>query len=641
MVGWKLFSVALLLVCPLDAAAQYGGGLTRPPEEGADTLRRTNYSAVVFDKFLNTYHWTGSLSLARSEGAVSVRLREQLLSTLIRADRDYIKDEQSFDMSLKHRWSPTLRGSAEVVSFILADDRGIGISNASSHAAYGGVEYEPFSHFFLEPLAGYRLDNQVEQKDRGASYLLRLSLDTVEFGGYRTALGGRFQFDELFPRRLETHTAAVTVDKIFFEQTSNSLRMAFNRNQRDFYTPTDSAVVREYGVVHNIERRTENAFAVSDLLDYSIGSRLLLGFGGNILTRTIGRSTRYQVVSGGRTNTFNTSIGELRIDGNVQARYSLSSSLSAAGQFFYQERDEHHAVETDDRILTVVADSASRAEGRKDNHSRRISLAAALTLALSPSDSLLLSGSTTLLRYDTPSSENDDDRDELWDIVGLSYSHRFNSYLGLYLSADADLTHLVYLLSSRSADNTWNRVFRLSPRLDYRPSESVFTSNTFEVLANYTVYDYEYPSSLIRSFVFRQFSFADSTTIDLTRRFGIEWTSSIRFYERGELQWETFSEHPVNYFEDRSSTGAVRFRASAGLHFSCGIRYFSQTRYMFSGSERVPETFLRSIGPVATALWHAADRADLVLKGWFEQQSQTNQLDRSYSNMTMTFTLRL
>lgn len=641
MVGWKLFSIALLFLCPLSAAAQYGSELTRSPENLSDTLPRTNYSAVVFDKFLNTYHWTGALSLTQSVGAVGVRLREQLLSTLIRADRDYIKDEQSFDLSLKHRWSSILSGSAEVTSFILADDRGIGISNASSHAAYGGVEYGPFSRFLIEPLIGYRFDNQVEQRDRGASYLLRFSLDTVEFGGYRTAFGGRFQFDQLSPRQLETHTAAVSVDKRFFEQTRNSLRMLFTRNQRDFYTPTDSGVVREYGAANNIERRSENAFAVSDRLDYNLGSRLLLGFGGNIFTRGIGRSMRYQVISGGRTNTFNTSIGEFKIDGSVEARYEASAWMSAAGQFFYQERDEHHSVLTDDRILPVVADSASRAEERKNNHSRRVSLSGVLSLALSPSDSLLLSGSTTLLRYDTPSAENDDDRDELWDIVGLGLSHRFNSYLSIYLFADADLTHLVYLLSSRSADNTWNRVFRLSPRLEYRPSGSVFTSNTFEVLANYTVYDYEYPSSLVRSFVFRQFSFADSTGIDITRRFGVDWTSSIRFYERGEFQWDAFSERPVNYFEEKAYTGAVRFRVNNGLLFSCGIRYFSQTRFMFSGSDRILETFIRSIGPVATAVWHVADRTDLALKGWFERQSQTNQLDRNYSNMTMSFTLRL
>ena len=641
MVGWRTLSAGLCIAWAPIAAAQYGGELSHRPETGADTLPRANYSAVVFDKFLNTYHWTGILSLAETSGPVAVRLHEQFLSTLIRADRDYIKDEQSFDLSLKDRWSTSLRGSAEVTSFILADDRGIGISNASSHAAYAGLETEPFAHLFIEPLAGYRIDNQIDQKDRGASYLLRLSLDTMELGGYRTALGGRFQFDQLLPRQLETHAAAISLDKVFFERTRNSLRMLFTRNQRDFYTVTDSSVIREYGVARNIERRAENAFAVSDLLDYNVGSRLLFSFGGNILTRGIGRSTRYQVVSGGRTNTFSTSIGEFRIDGSVQARYSFSSSASAAGQFLYQERDENHAVEADDRILPSVADSASRFEQRKNNHSRRLSLGGVLEVALSPSDSLALSGSTTLLRYDTPSLENDDDRDELWDIIGLTFSHRFSGSLSIWLNADANLTHLVYLLASRSADNTWNRVFRLSPRLDFRPSGSFFTSNAFEVLANYTVYDYEYPSSLIRSFVFRQFSFADSTTIDLTRRFGIEWISNIRFYERGELQWEAFAERPVNYFEDKTYTGSARFRVGDGLLFSCGIRYFSQTRFMFSGSQRVLETFFRSVGPVGTALWHVADRTDLALKGWLEQQSQTNQLDRSYANMTMTFTIRL
>jgi len=96
-----------------------------------------------------------------------------------------------------------------------------------------------------------------------------------------------------------------------------------------------------------------------------------------------------------------------------------------------------------------------------------------------------------------------------------------------------NLSHLVYLSPQRSADNTWNRIFRLSPRFAYKPSEKFFSFNTFEVLANYTTYDFEFISASVRSYVFRQFAFIDSTEVGISNRFSLGWYHYLRFYERG------------------------------------------------------------------------------------------------------------
>src|SRR5207249_10396314 len=129
--------------------------------------------------------------------------------------------------------------------------------------------------------------------------------------------------------------------------------------------------------------------------------------------------------------------------------------------------------------------SLSKREAERNNHSRRAILSSSVLWRISGAHSVSLTGSVSGIRYDTPSEENFDDHDELFYIAGLTSTHILNRYLTLMLTAGVNLTHLVYLFGERSADNTWNRIFRLAPRVEYRPSPAVQSLNVFGVLANY------------------------------------------------------------------------------------------------------------------------------------------------------------
>jgi hypothetical protein len=605
-----------------------------------DSLQHNNTASVSFDKFLNTSQWNGNLAYKTSLEQFSVLLRESFFSTVVRTDRIRITDQQRLDFSLMRKLTDHLQGVAQASSFVVSDNRSIGISNVSSHAFYGGIEYRPLSVLSVSPLIGVRLENQVDQKDQGVSYLLNFSSDDLEYDGYRAQLEGKIQYDNLSPRSIENRNVSVAAEKYFFEQTRNKLQVNYYRNRRDFYSPADDIIRQQFNVTNNIETRSEDALIVMDSLDYNVGNKLLLTLQGNLLTRGIDRETRYRNYSSG-TPLPNTTIGELRLGGGIQLRYHENNRANGTIQLTVQERDENHQLQPDDSLSQSSINTLTRLEERKNNHARRTSLASAISVQLSEAHSISVSGSTSLLRYDTPSMDNNDDRDELWYIVNLTTVHTINRHLSLRFSADANLTHLVYLSSTRSADNTWNRIFRIFPRVEYRPSKSITTINSFEVLANYTAYDFEYPASPVRSYAFRQFGIIDSSTIDLTRRFGVDVFGQLRYYERGELRWDAFTERPLNYFEDRTYTIAMRYRLSSGLLFSVGIRYFSQSRFGYSGNERILEQYVQSQGPITSILWTVASRTEFSLQGWYENQSQTGSPNRGIANMTMLFTVHI
>ena len=633
--------MGVLFLCPVAMLPQERVAPSSTVASAADSSRDKNFMATNFNRAFDTYTWLGAARYGMSIGPLTFSLKELFQSTLVQTDSRRITDQQSFDILGKYWLNSTISSVVKLSSISVSDNQSIGITNVFSNAGYGGLEFRPMEHFYVTPLIGFRYEKQSNERDRGMSYALDVDADSLMYDGYNTILDGKFQYDKLSPRVNEFRTLGIHTEKIFFERTRNLFSIVYNRNRRDFYSPADPSVSALFHVASNIESRSEDGITASDTLDYNIGNSFLMSFEGNVFTRTIERDTKYRIFFGNTNPVPNTNTQEMKIEGGVQAEYDVANNLSVNVRFVYQERDEQHRILPEDSISLSSFNSLSKIEESKNNHSRRALLSSQVTWAFSTFHSVSLTGSSSIIRYDTPSQENVDDHDELFYIVGLITTHHLNRYLDLTITANVNLTHLVYLSGQRSADNTWNRIFQLSPRAVYKPTNSISTINVFEVLANYTSYDFEYPGSPIRSFAFRQFRFLDSTSIALTQKLRIELFSHLRFYERGEFQWAAFAERPLDYFEDKTFIDAIAYNFTPSLLFSVGIRYFSQSRFAYTGQERQLQSFLRSIGPLTSILWRVSGRTEFSLNGWYEGQSQTGLANRSFANLTMSLSVHL
>ena len=601
----------------------------------------TGSAGVYFDKLLSTYHWLAPFVYRGATANLSFDINQLFRSTLVRTTSNLITDEESFRGGLRLHPGGDVDPVARLNAYVLSDRRGFSLSNVSTVSFHAGAAYRPAPALTIEPLVGYRRDRQSGISDGGLSYILRVNADSIDYEGYVSTLGGSWEVDRLDPRALETGSAQFSTRKAFPGNSSNALGARYSRNRRDFYTPAGSGVAAEFGVDLNIESRVEDLFSVTDSLLYTVSDRLAFTVNAGILSRGIGRESKYKSYADPLRPTLNTSVDELTIGGEFSAALALSDAASGRLIVVLQERNETHQASRDDGYLDSAVDSLRRVEERKNNVSRRTSIAFETTVRFSPSHSVSASASGTILRYDTPSASNTDDRDDLWYLLRVFSRHRLSGYLTVTLTADASLTHLVYLSSQRSADNTWNRIFRLSPEIVYRPFGFLISANRFEVLANYTVYDFDTPGNQVRSYAFRQFAMADSTVFTLSKKTWLEWNTTVRLYERGNLRWSDFSERPVSYFEDFSHLGLVRHRLAPALIFSLGIRYFSQMRFDYQGFTRVPAYFLRSVGPATLIDWSVTERTALSLKGWYERQSQTNRPDHGIANITMSLNLSL
>ncbi len=632
---------AFICLTPLSALSQAERGSRRQTNYAEEDSSTHSWGSLSLDKSLNTYHWILSGIYTGTSGPDSIKLIEQFLSTIIRAERRFVTETQSFDLHGTHRISSGFKAAIKLSSFINSDNKNLGISNASAHGFYAGPALGPLAGITIEPLVGFRLDQQLDQSDHGASYILNLASDSRDSSSYGTLLGGFYQYDVLGRRRLETGNGAMSVKTSIFADNRNSLSVQYYRNRRDFYTSSDSVQRSIYNASYNIDSRSDEALILHDTLDYTMGSQALIEFSGSVEAREINHATRYGMSVDQRPFAPNTTTEEFRIGTSARVRYSISDNLRGDFLLSYLERDEKHGVVEEMPLGKGTATMLAEGEGRKNNHARQTALATVINYTSPQNDSVALGGSGTILHYDTPSEKNDDDRDELWYVTNFYVRHCMNRHLQLELWGEANLRHLVYLFSTESSNNSWNRILRLSPRFEYFPFSQLITINSFDVLANYTVYDFENESLLPQSFSFRQFAFFDSTILSLSKRVRLEWYSLIRSYQRGELHWNSFSEKPVNSFEEKSVAFAIQYRMTESLLFSLGIRYFSQLRYGYRESQQTLENIIRNIGPMAHLSMISGSRTEFSVKGSYDRQVQTGQHERGITTVAMLLNIRI
>jgi len=627
-------------VCTGLGQESYRGGDF--PSGPVDSTLRVNTASILFDRNLNTYNWMGRAAIDTSANGIHVGLLQQFTSNVIEfqggsgpTPPKLQSNQENLSLLLRAPVSAGFSPRAQWSSFVYSDNRGTGLNNASSENILGGAEVVPFSWMSVTPMAGYRWDSQAGIRDRGMTYFLGARIPGFDADGYQVSGNAQFREDDLAPRTLEGDFARISVEKVFSDYARDSIDVGVNRNRHEFYSPTDST----------IESRTEQIFSFADKLEYIIDPSLVSTFFVSINGRGLDKAVRNWDALAPQSVVFSTRINQFSLDSYAQSVYRTPDGRTAAWlRLFYSERSETHSAElpgTSSPSIDSLFSQANAQEHVNDNTARRTQLSGAVDVPLSASDRVDLSGSVGILRYDTPSDENLEDRDELLVALSLATSHRVSRSLELGIVLDGSIDHLVYLLKERSANNNINRVLRLSPRTIYRPAPWLYSLNAFEVLANYTVYDFEQELPSVRSFSYRQLGWLDSTSVDVTQRLGFDFFAYWKVYERGQLEWSQFRERLESSATELTYAVECRVQPAPRALFAVGIRYFGQTRYTYTGGVREVDSFLNSVGPTCTISWDPGPHSRIQFQGWYERQKQPDGSLLSLASMTMNIYVTL
>ncbi|MEX2116487.1 MAG: hypothetical protein WEB37_06355 [Bacteroidota bacterium] len=587
-----------------------------------------------FDRSLETFRWTERLLLNRLVGGISLDVDQHLRSRLIKSGRTAIQDELGVRLAVGIPVTEHLDIRTAAVSSVLSDNTQLDLGNRSEHQVLAGPWARLTPWFSLSAMGGYEAAAQQGIRDQGFAALLELRASPLRLDEFDIAAGGRIGRSWLNPRTVQTDSATLSVVRAFSESAFNSLSFSYVGQEREFYSRADPGIQQEFQVSANIFRRASREFGIADTLVVQSGSTLL-SFHASLSNRTIDRSYRYKSVSNPANAILDVAITEERIVGGGTVRMSPLPWLSSVVTAEFEERQERHRVQDDPLVPRQTFDRQDQAARRLTNTVHRSTLGLAAGTILGQKDFLNLSGSASILRYDTPDSLNTDDRDELLLLVSVEETHRFSDVLSLSVLADAAMSHLVYLSRFQSANNAWNRIIRLKPAVTFIPAPWLVSRTTGEVMANYTVFDFEDQVQSVRSFSFRQVTWTDSTWMRIGRSVEALIQGSVRIYERGILRWREFRERPEMYFLEQSYWPRISVGVTDHLVMGIGYRYFSQTRYRYEGKHRAFEGWLVSAGPTVNLSWRGANGGRVEIEGWRETQSDHRGAGRSYSNLSL------
>ena len=580
-----------------------------------------------FSQDLSTLDWLGSVNKTWQSKDYTISLNENFHSVLIKSSPNLIRDDQNFSARLNRRFFGDIFGFGSVESDYVNDNRQVGLSSVGASQLLGGLLYAGAEDTLLAG-AGNRWDRQAGVSNSGFTYTLRGIGIYAPVPGSELVPSLYMHDEQISPRRNSDKSFRLRYRQIFSPQAFVNFSGVYSGQLRDFYFPADSTVTSLFDVTNNIQERNDNRTSFSSTIFMPVLFFQLRGYA-SYAQRQIDFNYRYRPSSPSNT-LYDTRIRTSNFDlhGDLISTF-LSDTLMVSME--HKERSESHT------IINALGSSPFTQQQmlnqeQLDNFGSTNTLTGQLFLNYSAT-SLDVTGLASLFRYNTPSSLNYDDRDELTNTIALNLNHTFSPFLNAGFGAEADLIHIVYIESQRSANNNRNFIYRFYPIITFSDG-AVNSYNRFEVLANYTVYDYE-AFSQIHSFSFRQASFLDSTSVNMTSKLSLFVMANLKLYERGELYWSSFSEYPLNYFVDQTLWFYLRY-TSGNFSYGAGYKYLTLNQYNYvTAKTSAFSSEIINTGP--TAFFSVSlSRLSISLDGWYQVSGQLLQNQIVYPNFDLT-----
>jgi len=521
-----------------------------------------NNLQLGFRQDFNNYLWKAAVHYIKAkEHSYQIVFQEDFNSNLlyVPALSPKWRDENRFTFSYKNNLLPWFSNIALLKAFSLSDKQSGYHNSAHSEFVALGFQLELQQLLNWKGLVGPKWDSRFNHDDQGVGLQVELLTDDLQWQGYYNRWQLRWSHDRIGRRQEHDFSLSCQFQREFYEGTSDSLVVTLNRLRRDYY-------ITKAG---DLETRSEKKWQVNNWLSYRIFPGLDFHLFSSLYVKKSDIEQIIQTKSTGRR--------ERQDDGlrlKTQLDYRRNSLQTILGFLYHAQVQEY-------KFLGEITPSPFMGSiGIPDNQSKLFQLYSNLRWWPTSKDSLALHGSISCFRYDTPDTNNFDDRDELRINLCLTNRYRFHPDLALTVGAYVNLNHLIYIYAEHSADNNWSRIFRLSTNLTYQPNSNILWKQSAEVLAKYTDYDFEEILSSVRSFVFREFTLCNTVQVKLFANTKISFFYRLELEENGRLFWESFSEQLLERRQNNFFSWSTEYLLFDQFRLTLGVSgYFRQQWY--------------------------------------------------------------
>ena len=561
------------------------------------TLSYPRMTTIGFRQDFNNYLWQYDLRLVENFGQKwhfygIERYRSSLLK--LGSTNDKWKDDQTLNLTLQYKALPnfSLITTGSYIAFI--DQQSGYQSNIRTGAGSAGIAYVWQNNITGKAFFGPKWDTRYGQHDKGMYFAVDVHADDLDLEGYNNSLAMVLNQDQFRIRRNRNFNINYAVARQFHDGTSDSLRIIVGKQRRDNYLSNQG----------DIESFRENVKGFDNFLIYGYAPGMSL----RLVSRVLFKNVKVLNMSDGveqRSRTRND-----QLVSNSLSTFLHKGPVRGYLSLLYENQQQRYDI-TQDKAQTPF--SRRTAFVTPDNESSMLALTSRLVSHCPVVDSLEGYFSISKFRYDTPDTNNFDDRDELRINTSLAVQRTLGPFLKLKLLASVNLYHMVYIFGERSADNNWNRILRLRTKMDYHPSTKVDFKQSFEVLANYVDFDYDQPSTTVRSFVFRKFAADDSLRLHLTTRTSVDVNYRLQLDEHGRLFWEQWAEQVLVTRESHWLRFSLRYSVTPTIWFAPGYTLYRRDEWRhqtdpFGVSIQHKASKFKSRGPVMLLLYEPSRR---------------------------------
>jgi hypothetical protein len=586
----------------------------------------TNTITLSADKLYGNYLFLGLANINLTGDFGTLDIFNRYVGDAYLSFNNAFRDDEDLFINYSYPLTGNLGITAAQNWSLSSDTRSLELNKVEIFNLIGGLKYNVSANSYFDALAGFERNTQLGILNSGPYYSLKGRLNGLYLDDYIVSGSLNSYYSNLDNTR-RNHNLDINMNIVGNFESESSLDLFL------FYKNSNSANYFKFQTSDIYALNVENR-ALSHLIT-NLGLKFrLLGLE-NELEMSV--SDRYE------DKTYN-DYYQSSPETGVSKIYHLSDlsfrgTTQYSGKTFFQKfslsfgmRNDDYSLDNTSNIDDTQFNSLSSIENNKDVSTGITTLISETILRVSQLDSLFANFLFSILRSDTPSDQNYDDYDELLVLGGIRYERRLSRIFNAGILFRTHQQHTVNLKSQVSAQNRWFRSYSLSPYFFLRVKD-FFYSPRFEVLANYTIYDYDELFSQKNSKSFRQISYRDSLRFRLAGDLFIRTQVHLIYNETGILYWNEFAETPKkNYFEQLYRLMFVTL-FDGKYETGIGVRY-----YKLSQSDLVP--FERVLfnnwiyGPEAMLRAKALKRAEVIFDGRLDFQA----LGGKYS-ITPNFTI--
>jgi hypothetical protein len=229
--------------------------------------------------------------------------------------------------------------------------------------------------------------------------------------------------------------------------------------------------------------------------------------------------------------------------------------------------------------LNTYLETLDNIDIRTDSEALQTGIRTDFTFFFDQFDRLDLQLNFIKFQYDTPDMErNHDDRDELRFVGSVRYLHFLNPLLSLEFAGYVNLFHKTYIFRQQSANNNWNRIYRIESSVHYHYRNFRNKLKT-QVLANYTAYDFDHLFERTRSFIFRRYSISDSLVVPIvTNIFGGVYMR-LELEDRGSFYKDIFAQNIAESSQILYYDFFIRKEGFIKLNLEVGLAVYHQKNW--------------------------------------------------------------